>query len=439
MFKLPHCEHHRLFYYQLVLDLCKTRRETFPLVVRSRVPAVLSLLCRTDPLPQLAEAVHCMANEISRFDLEVASLFTEWFACHLGNFKFMWEWSVWRTWLEQYQGAESAASHVPLSRVLFMNDALLKCVRLSVHSHIRGTVPREFEFLLPSPVPAATAEARVSEALPISALQTKMRNKETAEQLQTWLTSVEGTTAREHVVWTVTCLLDLGARSVSALLVALARYAPLVQAMVARDTELHHVIGETALAYWSQRASDLPLTYFARPIETEDIPNLDKTLGHDGATSLNLTITLLKFISYKLLSGEHVLTCLFSRQENREDRFGSGSEMIRGYFWETIHAVIDKAINTRDLLHERVRELEKSATEQSAELLTVARDSIAVAQRDCEQLLLVALVKTAQHVMHYSAISQPSPPQQYWSHVLHGQFLALGRKVRLIGGETIPN
>lgn len=382
-----------------------------------------------------------MANEISRCDLEVTSLFTEWFAFHLGNFKFMWEWSIWRTWLEQYQGSESSASHVTLSRVLFMNDALLKCVRLSVHSHIRGTVPREFEFLLPSPVPAATEESRVSEALPISTLVTKMRSKEPAEQLQTWLTSVEGSTARDHVAWTVTCLLDIGARSVSALLVVLARYAPLLQAMLARDSELHHVISETALAYWSQRPSDLSLTYFSRSAEAEDIPNLDKSLGHDGATSLNLTITLLKFISYKLLSGEHVITCLFSRQESREDRFGSGSEMIRGYFWEMIHAVIDKTINTRDTLHERVRELEKSATDQSAELLTVARDSIAVAQRECEQQLLLALVKIAQHVMHYSALSEPTPTQQYWSHVLHGQFLALGRKVSLLIAftEMCPN
>lgn len=370
-----------------------------------------------------------MANEISRCDPEVISLFTEWFAFHLGNFKFIWEWSIWRTWLEQYQSAESSDSHVTLSRVLFMNDALLKCVRLSVHSHIRGTVPREFEFLLPSSVPAATDESRVSESLPISTLLTKMRNKEPAEQLQAWLNTVEGHTPRDHVVWTVTCLLDIGARSVSALLVVLARYAPLLQAQLARDSTLHHVIGETALAYWSQRPSQLPLTYFARPLETEDVPNLDKALGHDGATSLNLTITLLKFISYKLLSGEHVITCLFNRQEGREDRCGTGSEMIRGYFWETIHAVLDKAINTRDVLHERVRELEKSATEQSAELLTVARDSVAVAQRDCEQQLLVALVKTAQHVMHYSALTEPTPSQQYWSHVVQGQFLVLGRKV----------
>ncbi|RWS16426.1 nuclear cap-binding protein subunit 1-like protein [Dinothrombium tinctorium] len=120
LFTLPKSKYLEICYGSLLLELCKLQPSTLPQV--------------------LAQAVELLYDRLDSMNVDCIGRFASWFAYHLSNFQFSWDWDGWSTCL-------TADNLSPKQR--FVRETLQRCMRLSYHQRIAEIVPETFQCLLP--------------------------------------------------------------------------------------------------------------------------------------------------------------------------------------------------------------------------------------------------------------------------------------------------
>jgi nuclear cap-binding protein subunit 1 len=120
LFKLPIPEHKLVYYHSVLTEACKI------------APAAVA--------PSLGRGIRYLYRNLEAGDLELTHRFMDWFAHHLSNFGFTWKWTEW------VDDVELSDIHMKKS---FINGGIEKEIRLSFAQRIRGTLPVEYQPLLP--------------------------------------------------------------------------------------------------------------------------------------------------------------------------------------------------------------------------------------------------------------------------------------------------
>jgi nuclear cap-binding protein subunit 1 len=88
----------------------------------------------------LAQAVELIFDRLDTMNVACIDRFAFWFAYHLSNFQFAWNWDDW----------SSCLSMDPLHpKPKFVRETLIKCMRLSYHQRIVDLIPESFKALMP--------------------------------------------------------------------------------------------------------------------------------------------------------------------------------------------------------------------------------------------------------------------------------------------------
>ncbi|OTF74987.1 nuclear cap-binding protein subunit 1-like protein [Euroglyphus maynei] len=107
MFALPKSKFPEICYGSILLDLCKLQPSTFPQV--------------------LAQAVELLFDRLDSMNGACVNRFACWFAYHLSNFQFRWNWDDWNI----------ALKYEPLHpKPKFIAETLQYCLRLSYHAKV---------------------------------------------------------------------------------------------------------------------------------------------------------------------------------------------------------------------------------------------------------------------------------------------------------------
>ncbi len=112
-----------VYYGILFVDLCKVKD--------SRLPV------------KLLAAVETMFQQSDELDPETFDRLTTWFAFHLSNFGYRWNWADWGVYADPDMEKE-----FPF-RALFCRDVLRRCINLSYHDHMASTADGLQYFLPP--------------------------------------------------------------------------------------------------------------------------------------------------------------------------------------------------------------------------------------------------------------------------------------------------
>lgn len=75
MLKLPSPPYPQVYYTCIMAELCRTETNTFPLA--------------------LGRTVKIMFDRLADMDTECVYRLSCWFAHHLSNFGFQWDWAAW--------------------------------------------------------------------------------------------------------------------------------------------------------------------------------------------------------------------------------------------------------------------------------------------------------------------------------------------------------
>ncbi|KAA8494967.1 Nuclear cap-binding protein subunit 1 [Porphyridium purpureum] len=98
------------------------------------------------PLMNCTEQLYLHCAEL---DAEVFDRFAEWFAYHLNNFQFQWNWEDWVDVTEDKADDANRGSHARPFKALFVKMVLDRLTRHASLEEIKGILPEELHPLLP--------------------------------------------------------------------------------------------------------------------------------------------------------------------------------------------------------------------------------------------------------------------------------------------------
>lgn len=220
--QLPSSPQVMVYYGSLFIELCKSLPSTFP-----------QILLQTSPL---------IYNRLEKINSVCLNKFARWFAYHLSNYKYQWDWSIWSSCLD-------APPDHPSTR--FVIEVITRCLRLSCYEEFVELVPKEFSVLVPpEPSPQFKYSEEKGATLPEYTLSTQLleaiRSKESTEKLSAILDSLptvcaelEGNEAAllETKVSLLThCVLHVGSKTISHCSLALHKFRPLFLELLKPDT-----------------------------------------------------------------------------------------------------------------------------------------------------------------------------------------------------------
>ncbi|CAH1757154.1 13788_t:CDS:10 [Entrophospora sp. SA101] len=165
-------------------------------------------------------------------DVECCYRFWNWFAHHLSNFGFLWNWKDW----------ENNLMLDPLHpKVCFMRETLEKTIRYSYYERISSTIPEELMVIFPKSEPSTNFRYENPEdplhtaaTNLISKLRTKSSNSEVLnflEELHKDFPSLELDQDTKIRDLFIQCVLMLGSKSFSHVLNVIERYLTILQSL----------------------------------------------------------------------------------------------------------------------------------------------------------------------------------------------------------------
>ena len=243
MFALPTPRHLDVFYGSLILELCKLQPQSFPQVV-----SIFQISNSNDSYClQLAQSVELLFSRLDIMNGACIDRFSTWFAYHLSNFQFRWQWDDWTP----------ALTMDPLHpKPKFIRETLIRCMRLSFHGKVVEMVPESFAPLIPElPEPInkyadeddGCAEREVIREL-VNQVTTK-KNENILEILKKLSDEDAATPIKVEVFANV--LLNYASQSFSHLFAALGRYRAQLQALCINE-ECHGALLKALFGVWKK-------------------------------------------------------------------------------------------------------------------------------------------------------------------------------------------
>jgi len=365
MFRLPKPPFRNLYYGALFIELCKNRRETFP--------------------PVLAEAIRILYDRLEELDVECFCIFTDWFAFHLSNFDYKWNWNDWVDVVDKEDSRQ----------YLFIKEALERAVRLSYFERIQRTIPEELHPLMPEKSAPNFAYSNESSEFYASAktLFTKMKSKESAEDLKSWLDDEVYSSNKflhsDKISLIVNCLLLAGSKSFSHLLNFLERYILLLKSHISDNQQQMQCINV--------------------------IHNFWRT------SPQNVIIVLNKFLTYRVLDPTSIANWVFS-----EPIITLGK---RQYIWEILNKTVDRTIDSVSLGEQKLTEMDDpsvDSTEEEIKNFSMTKDKLEQAKDEKKMLFQVIFQRFSMVLNEY--LQSNASKDDNWFKMTLGMLKSIGRK-----------
>eukprot|EP00741_Cyanophora_paradoxa_P023530 tig00021589_g22732.t1 len=271
--------------------------------------------------PVLCDAMDNLFERLPTLDAELSMRLAEWFAHHLSNVDFTWNWNVW---------SYALASGQHPSRRRFLQEVIERMVRLSYHERIEKTLPEEFLPLVPArPTPfpkytitfqdaqSANEEGPAGAALEESSwkaacalfqeITEAMRSRLGADVFLSKLTKSEDSvlTSQQRLDVLLHAMFSLGSKSFSHMLAITERYVSVLQALTKDSAEPRTLVCRAVSSFW-------------RNCKQQQV------------------ILLEKLMTYRVVDNSAIINHLFS------DR--SVPQMCSGHVWEILHNTISKTL-----------------------------------------------------------------------------------------------
>lgn len=234
LLELPTSEHKPVFYHSILTESCKI------------APAAVA--------PSLGRAIRFLYRKVDRMDLELGQRFLDWFSHHLSNFGFTWKWTEW---------VDDVSLPDVHPRKAFIIDALDKEIRLSFASRIKGVLPEPYLPLIDPGKEKDMPDFKYSDpSTPFAEqgneLLGKIKTKAPDDEIDAVISAIEqeATTAGLPNPKTcstdafTTCILSVGAKSLSHVLAITERHRDRLYAMATADADCRKQIITSVLDFW---------------------------------------------------------------------------------------------------------------------------------------------------------------------------------------------
>lgn len=211
IFHLPCPPQVAVYYSSLLIELCKKNAEVFPQI--------------------LTQTTKLLFNRLDKMNFVCINRFACWFAYHLSNYKFQWEWDSWSANL---QGPSALTCN------LFLTEVFTRCIRLGCYEDFAELVEDPFSKLLPpEPMPQFKYREDTSspEAVVANELLEAIKAKEKVEKMAPILDKIgvsdpdldldSDKVLKSKVELLTHCILHIGSKTISHCFLALFKFRAL--------------------------------------------------------------------------------------------------------------------------------------------------------------------------------------------------------------------
>ncbi|ORZ00493.1 armadillo-type protein [Syncephalastrum racemosum] len=353
---------------------------------------VLSELCRADqsPIPRaLGRSVKILFDRLQDMDAECISRFCSWFAHHLSNFSFTWDWQAW-------EGVLTLDPKHP--QVCFVRETLDKMTRLSYYERIKESIPPSFAPIFPAAEPAPVFEYQ-DPAHPFhqaaQEVVAALRSKRTVDDLRATLDRIGESAGDDkhaqadlvHKVF-LQSLLFVGSKSFSHALNVVERYLEVLR-WVNSNPETRTQTVSIVASFWRHN------TQF-------------------------LSIMVDKLLNYRVIDPTSVVTWAFESDQL--------AHVERSYIWEILRNTLNKVVarvsqvraklQSYEAMHAEneakrsqapMTEMAQADAQQEQDTIRIAENSLSTVTREQKEVFVATYQKFVQTLQ--SAMQQVSADQ----------------------------
>ncbi|KAK9767555.1 Nuclear cap-binding protein subunit 1 [Basidiobolus ranarum] len=375
IFRLPEPQFKQVYYTSLMAELCKAAPDTFPL--------------------SLGRATKTIYDRLNTMDVECVHRFYDWFAMHLSNFGFIWNWSDWSAQLEEDKASP---------KYVFIREGLEKLIKLSYYERVKGTLPEDFLPMIPPAAPGIDFKYQTpgpDEGLNnlVSTLVQKIRAKASSDDIQEILNAYvpmngaeldeKATTSLKFDI-VMQCVLMVGSKSFSHSLNVIERYLAILQKHAATAEDKITAI-EIVASCWKHN------TQF-------------------------LGILLDKLLNYRIVDPTSIIAWIFGDLSKTADR---------AYKLEILQNTLNKVISRVDLVQIKVDSAKKD--DATPEHIRSLESTLSVVYREQKEVFLAVFEKfvTVLTEKIVECDSNGIEVTNDWSYKwIAGLFIAVGRLYR---------
>ncbi|KAJ3150102.1 Nuclear cap-binding protein subunit 1 [Geranomyces michiganensis] len=239
MLRLPRSGERSIYYATVLMDMIKEDMKTVPKMIGRAIKALYSRL----------DGPHDLGGGM---DIEAVRRLTEWFAIHLSNFGFVWNWEGWADVLQVERESMS---------FVFVRETLERAVRLAYWERVQGTIPASFaecKDVFPQQAPRTNfkyEEGDASSSSPLHSLVAQLRKTLAAkapvaevskvlDQIARLPVSMEDPSSPQDVAREafVQCVMLQGSKSFSHVLNVVERYITLLREQNSSEAARAHTV-----------------------------------------------------------------------------------------------------------------------------------------------------------------------------------------------------
>lgn len=306
LFALPKSTHLEIFYGSLMLELCKINPQVYPIV--------------------LSHAIELLFERLDSMNVACVDRFASWFAYHLSNFLFQWQWADWSQYITQTELQPKPK---------FIRETLTRCMRLSYYEKVLGFIPENFQNLMPDPpLPVNKYITDDAESLPeysiVEKLMNAFKDKSTPEQVIEIINEIdnlpnaktEGDVNPLKISSFLTVLLSYASKSFTHLFYMIHKYNRVLQYLNTSE-EAQLCMLKTMFEIWK---------------------------SHEQLMEVLVT----KLLKANIISYTAIANFVFSKEMY--------SDLMKSYVWNILHSAIKRQIQTVKDLERDLKELHKTAS-----------------------------------------------------------------------------
>ncbi|KAI8050587.1 MIF4G like-domain-containing protein [Syncephalis plumigaleata] len=347
LFELPAPEQKLVYYGVVLMEMCKAVSDTFP-------PVISFIVCL---FVYFGRAISLLFDSIDHMDVGCVYRFCDFFAHHLSNFGFHWNWAEWSSVLQLERTSP---------RRVFVRETLNKSIQLSYYDRIKTNIPEGMQVMIPPVAPSprfkfggqAAAKANPDQVALANALMEKLKSRAEMNQVRALLneyvigsnaednnenaddnngTAVDEERQRQAREVLFQCVLMMGSKSFSHMMNITERCLPLLK------------------EYTTEAESKL------------QVVRIIETFWFENTQFLGIIID--RFLTYRLIEAVNIVQWLFDDKHTPHfDRF---------HYWAILHRSISKMVSkTREINHKLVQIREAHAVNESKRMVDAMDDEL---------------------------------------------------------------